>query len=322
MRPLAGIATSVFVCAAMGAGPSEAVREKTLANHTPEHVAAVCRTFERQRFDLVSLEHPGAEVSALLAAWDERFSPALQAMDQYLTGALEGWASRSPLNQSLREGDAESAIERAQRAVDGLGPSPAIHYAAAFDPRYDDALAAMRSGVTRDHTTDGSGASDGLRLGVTAPLSWIPGHARGDGTVMRLVSEAGAGLASLTIKVVPLAQDEREPTPEQLSANVVENAAHPDRTGLGNEEFAFLGVRGSAVVFRDAGGGRYGATRSHEKHYQCVHEGRVIKFEFAVLDRARSADALLAADVIGTEFDRLEPLFDEMVSRASVAPER
>ena len=51
-------------------------------------------------------------------------------------------------------------------------------------------------------------------------------------------------------------------------------------------------------------------------------DGRAVKFEFSVADRARSEGDLLALDVLRTEFDRLEPLFDEIVRTASATPER
>jgi len=326
VNALIGMIAAAVVCAAGAEGPSPAVRKKVLANHDPQHVVAVWRKANEHAESTGPMcwsDLGPTEGEDVCAEWHKRFGPSLEAMHQYLSESLseQRWAQRSrPPSDGI---DLEERAQRARRMLDGVAPVPDVHYLAAFDPRYDDdPLAEMEQGVTRAFPRDGSGAADGLSFVVTAPLSWLPGHARGDGTIMRLVSEAGAGLASLTIKVVPLAQDEEIPSAAALRKRALDSAVYPNREFVRDKYAQALGEHGSACVFYDRDESRYGVTRSINKHFQFVFERRVVRFEFAVLDRARSADDLLAMDVLETEFNRLEPLFDEIVSRASVAPER
>jgi len=323
VRLLAGLATGVLACAAMGDGPSPAVREKTLASYTPQHVIAVYRATVWHSICISGSSVEGAteEESAVFDAWRERFDPPREAMAAYLDDAMpdKSWTGVTGSNISTPA----SMAERSQRMLEGVAPVPDVHFLAAFDPRFDeDPLAEMTEGVTRTYTSDGSGASDGLRFEFEAPLSWLPGHVRGGGAVKRLVSEAGAGLASFTLTVVPLAQEDDRATADDLAGKALDETAHPDREKLTQNETSMLGVEAMSVSFADSSSSRYGQSRSIEKHYLCNLDGRAVKFEFSVADRARSVDALLSEEILRAEFDRLEPLFDEIVKRAKATPER
>lgn len=311
----------LLLSAALAAGPSEAVRERVMSNHTPEHVASVWRVW--QWHSMVALERDDAgddtpdierDGGAVRAEWEVRFRPALDAMEAYLHDAMpdERWSAFAGSHLSTPEQN----IAASRRMLDGVGPSPGVHYVAAFDPRYDaDPFAEMNDVVTRVHTTDGSGGSDGLLFRIEAPLSWIRGHVRGGGVAKRLVSEAGAGLASLTVKVVPLEGDEEAPGLDELVTQASDDPVRSSETML-------LGQPAMAVVHREETSGRRGASRAVVKRFVCVLERRVVKFDFSVADRARSADDLLPLSELEAEFERLEPLFDEIVRRASATPER
>ncbi len=290
-----------------------------MSNHTPNQVVAVWRAWRGHGASLRASLRSGLdpdvtlEIETLLEEWEIRCEPSLRAMHAYLSDVMLDKSWSLVVDVGMRGRD--ELIEKTERALHGAGPVPDVHYFAAFDPRFDEnPLVEMNEGVTREYSTDGSGASDGLKISLTAPLSWLPGHARGGGMAMRLVSEAGVGLASLSLVVVPLADDEATPG---LVALIEKITSDPVRVA----DMTLLGEPAKACVFSDESTGRRGASRSFNKHVLCVLDRRVVKFEFSVADRARSAEQLLSIDELETELERLEPLFDEIVKRASVASE-
>jgi len=316
--------------------PAPEVRARVAENTDAQAVASVYAETRLKRATIKAVaslaDGDTAERAAELARrWDRDLGPTLGAMHEFLSKRLEDAGAsldalerRADTRAGVLPDDPAAALTGLEAFARGAGSAVAQRYLAAFDPRLgSDGLAQLREGVSQTIQTDGSGPSEGLAFTVTLPRSWMQGHARGRGSVLRASSDAGHGLASLVVRVVPTEPGAPAPDPEE----VVRRAASDP---LGRET-ATLERAGQTEVFgrpaawgvlADESTSRWGASRSLTRLHAVVVADAVVKIELAVTDRARSADAILGWPAVRSEFERLTPLFEDLIKRLRVDPAR
>jgi len=317
--------------------PEPEVRARVAQNTDAQAVASIYAETRLKRATIEALATRSAGQTArraadLAARWDRDLGPALAAMREFLVQSLEdadaslaALERRTETRAAQLPDDPAAALTSLEAFARGAGSAVAQRYLAAFDPRLgSDGLAQLREGVSQTVRTDGSGPSEGLAFTVTLPRSWMQGHARGRGSVLRASSDAGHGLASLVVRVVPTEPGAPAPDPEEIvrraaSDPLERETATLERTG----ETEVFGRPAAWADLADESMSRWGASRSLTKLHAVVVDDAVVKIELAVTDRARSADAVLGWPALRTEFERLAPLFEDLTARLRVdhAPE-
>jgi hypothetical protein len=144
----------------------------------------------------------------------------------------------------------------------------------------------------------------------------------GDASVLRARSRAGEGLSSITLSVAPLPEDSRErgldavrtrATPEGL------DRFHEGSTFIESGQAEALGQAALFATREERVTSRHGVVAGVVKEYLTVIGNNLVKIEAAVRDSGRPGAELLDMDTLRAEFDRVEPLFDELVRRWSPA---
>lgn len=316
-----GSARAGGVMAAQSASVNERERELLPS----DAISAVFAGLRLQRRTLEAIAGSDAAEQAQ-SAWDARWGRAFEEMEQELAGRLAGWETRrAALERGLtRRAEAaasdartaERTIEETRRAAGGDAPLPVLEYLLSFDPVYaGDGLAQWRDGLVSSQTTDGSGASSGLRLVIETPRSWLPVYSRGGGVVLTCRSRAGNGLTSLTLTVLPLDDDQDTPSPEDVRARAEREAGDPGATITGHGTATILGRVGATATSEAETTGRRGAAREVRKDYVVALDRHVVKIRARVGDRGDSTEELLGWEPVRAEFERVEPLLDELVNR-------
>lgn len=316
--------------------PAPEVRARVAENTNTQAVASIYAETRLKRATIEAVANLAsgetAERAADLASrWDRDLGPALGAMRTFLAGRLkDADASLAALDRRAESraaqlpDDPAAALTGLEAFARGAGSAVAQRYLAAFHPRLGtDGLAQLREGVSQTIQTDGSGPGDDLAFTITLPRSWMQGHARGRGSVVRVSSNAGHGLASLVIRVIPTEPSEPAPDPREIVRRAASDplgreTANLERAG----ETEILGRPAAWGILADETMSRRGASRSLTRLHAVVVGDAVVKIELAVTDRARSADAVLDWSTLRAEFERLAPLFEHLTERLRVEPAR
>ncbi len=315
-------------------GPQgDVARERELSRLDSSTVAGVYAELVRQRFALEAIAaSDGAaarEAAEIAEEWDARIGEPMALIAAFLGERVDRWEDRrEALERRAQEraarpfADAEEtrrALESARAVLRHRAPAPVSELLISFDPRLGgDGLAQLEAGLATPLRVDGSGASEGLVLDLTTPRSWLVGHSRGGGAVLKSASRAGAGLSSIFIRVVPLEGDRRDFTHENLIEYTTPKGVervHPGAVFVERGDIALFGDPAAWSMWEHESSSRYGARRGVTKEYIAHLDGNLVKIEAAVQDSGRSAEALLAMRALREEFERVEPLFDELVRR-------
>jgi len=330
---------AAFSVGAHGQQPPQrpaAVQARVAENINAQAVASIYDETRSKRATLIALADladapTAARASQLAERWDRDLGPTLAAMRDFLERRLENPREtlaaidrRAEQRASELPADPASTLTSLEAFHRGAGSALAQRYLSAFDPRLSsDGVAQLREGVSQTIQTDGSGAGEGLAFTITLPRSWMQGHSRGGGSVVRASSDAGHGPASLVIRVIPAEQDAPAPEPADIVRRAVTDPLGRESASLESTgETTIFGRPAAWGVLSDESTSRWGASRALTKLYAVVVSGAVVKIELAVADRARTADALIDQESLAAEFERLEPLFQEITARLRVAPAR
>jgi len=316
---------------------SPAVRERELDQLDARVALSISSQLVRLRdaLHVVSeLDLPlAADAQRVAAMWDERVSEPLTVMrERAMTeigidaDVVADAARRARETLEATEWTPESArtvIDQARRVAEFDAPPPTTQLLLSFDRTYAaDGLAQLAQGLVTRLEVDGSGGARGFRAELDIPRSWMLSRSYGDAAVARARSLSGEGLASVTLSVVPLAEDaaaDRDAPPLDAVAHRVtpEGVArfHPSAALIESGSARALGRDALFATRREDLSSRHGVVRGFVKEYLTVIGGNVIKIEAAVTDSGRTGTELLDLETLRAEFRRVEPLFDELVRR-------
>ncbi len=295
--------------------PVTEITQRVHSNLTPMHIAATYSTVSREIAALKAIPDP------MSAALESQYGESLEAMREYLLANLddaEAMLVALERAEACPPDDVPRAIEHAEQLSQGIATPPTVEHLLMFHPEYAGCgMKQLSDGLVATDRTDGSGAGDGLAFTIERPASWMPTHTRGNASVYRIRSEAASGLSYVVIRVLALS-DETELNPADLYAQVFEPDAYPNRHPIRNKLATVFDRLAETCVFYDHSESGRGVSRSVNKHYLVVYKDHIIKVETSVKDLSRSSDDLLPMDVLEAEFNRVEPLFDEIVKRMRV----